>query len=99
MKLEEIIGEISPIFGAKRITFFFQNIVIQAIIARQENIPTPSARRSGSARSPLFTARSMRNILHPKAHGVNPVIIARKRCLYRDGVFVSIFFITTSCNL
>ncbi len=80
-------------------TFFFQKIVMQAIIARQENIPIPRAIKSGSVRSPLFTARSIRKILHPKAHGVSPVITARKRCLYRDGTFVSIFFIAASCIL
>lgn len=44
---------------------------------RQRNMPIPRLMRRGSASDVFPVERSMRNMLHPNAHGVIPVRTAR----------------------
>ncbi len=78
MKNEDRIGENVENFGEKEYILSFMNHVILAIIARHKNIPIHKLKRSGGASDIFHIAINMRNILHPNAHGVRPVIIAMR---------------------
>ncbi len=75
---DDIIGENMDIFGEKVYILSFINQVTLAINERQRKIPTHKLSKSGGARDILPIASSMRNMLHPNAHGANHVIIAMR---------------------
>ena len=73
---EEIIGDNRDIFGEKEYILSFINQVIRAINERHIKIPAQRLKRSGGTRDIFPIASNIKNILHPNAHGANPVIIA-----------------------
>lgn len=78
IKNEERIGEKVENFGEKEYILSFINQVILAIVARHKNMPIHKLKRSGGASDIFHIAINMRNMLHPNAHGVRPVMIAMK---------------------
>ncbi len=78
IKNEERIGENVENFGEKEYILSFINQVILAIIERHKNIPIHKLNRSGGASDIFHIAINMRNILHPNAQGVKPVMIAMR---------------------
>ncbi len=73
-----MIGENVDIFGEKEYILSFMNQVILATKLRQVKIPSQRLKRSGGANAIFPIASNIRNILHPKAHGANHVMMAMK---------------------
>ena len=79
MNIDDMIGEILQIFGANLYILFLIKDVTVAILKRHKKIQAPNASNNGGASDIFPIARSIRKILHPNAHGVNPAINAIMR--------------------